>query len=331
MKKIFVIIIVLGILPTLLASGGKVVYIPDNVKIEENASKEIIVRNLSEVEIYAPYSIDIVNDYIYMLDKNSSEVIKLSLKGKIIGRVGREGQGPGEFIGIIGLSPFKENIAILDAYKAVICTKNLEILKEYKLGARFNDIILNKNNRVYLYNIAAIDRYYFSVYTEDFKFLRKFAKKITSPKKNRNRLLFDSVANTLYIPEENGIWVSFKNRYDLIYYKDEKLIVEIRAKKFFFSGEEQERMGRKFLYYKDRSVLLAKLKDELLYFYKKDNQFFCDVFNLSNNYQFRRRIKFPVTWYPRLVHHKGYTFYGLRFDKERENFLLAKIEIKQSK
>ncbi|NIM12411.1 MAG: hypothetical protein GTO45_09880 [Candidatus Aminicenantes bacterium] len=144
-------------------------------------------------------------------------------------------------------------------------------------------------------------------------------------------LLFDYISNTLYIPEENGIWVSFRNRYDLRYYKDEKLLVEIKAKKFFFSGEEQERMGRKFMYYKDRSVLLAKLKDELLYFYKKDNQFFCDVFNLSNNYQLKRRIKFPVRWYPRLAHHKGYTFYGLRFDNEREHVLLERIKIKEFK
>ncbi len=47
MKKIIIIIFLLGILPTLVASSVKVVYIPDSIKIENNASKEIIALNMS--------------------------------------------------------------------------------------------------------------------------------------------------------------------------------------------------------------------------------------------------------------------------------------------
>ncbi len=108
MKKIFVIIFVLCILPILVASSVKVIYIPDNIKIEENASKEILVRNMSEVEIYTPYSIYIIDDFIYLLNHDSSEVIKLSLKGEIIGRVGKKGQGPHEFMGLLAWAVLKK-------------------------------------------------------------------------------------------------------------------------------------------------------------------------------------------------------------------------------
>ncbi len=330
MKKIFVIIFVLGILPILAASGAKVVYIPDNIEVEENASKEIIVRNMSEVELYKVCPIFMIDDFIYLSNQDASEVIKISLKGDIIARIGRRGRGPGEFMGVWGVSRFKENIAIVDAYKAVICSNNLEILKEIKLQNGFTYLILGKNNRVYLYDNASIDRYYFSVYTEDFKFLGKFAEKITTPKENIKSQTWDLIRRTLYIPEENGIWVSFRNRYDLRYYKDEKLLIEIKAKKLFFSGEEQEYMGKKFILYTDTSLLIANHKDELFYLYKKNKQFFCDVFNLSNNYQLQRRIKFPVR-YNTIAHHKDYNFYGLRYDEDRENVLLARIEIKKSK
>jgi hypothetical protein len=328
--KIVFIILNFIILPNLLSGKVNVVLLPDNVKVNEDAAKETIVKNMSEVDIYKCHFICIIDDYIYLSNDESSEVIKFSLKGEIIARVGRMGQGPGEFIGPGDLSKFNENIAIVDAYKAVICNKNLDILKEIKLNDRFVNLILARNNRIYFYYNSSFERYYFCIYTENFKFLGKFAKKITTPKENMKSQTWDGIRCVLYVPEENGIWASFRNRYDLRYYKDERLTIEIKSKKPIFSGNEREYMGKKFLVYTDYSVLLSKYNDELFYFYIKDDHFFCDIFKLSDNYQLRRRIKF-LAIYRSLAHHEGYTFYGLRYDNEdKENVFLTRIEIHES-
>ncbi len=84
MKKIFIIIFVLGILPTLVASSVKVVYIPDNIKIEENALKATTIRNLSEIEIYFSHPINLIDDFIYLLGRDNYRVVKLSMQGKLV-------------------------------------------------------------------------------------------------------------------------------------------------------------------------------------------------------------------------------------------------------
>ncbi len=331
MKKIIFIIFALGILPILAASGVKVVYIPDNIEVEENVFKATTIRNLSEIEIYQPYPINIIGNYIYLATFNSSEVIKLSLKGEIISRMGRKGQGPGEFVWVWTVERFNENLAIIDEYKVVISDRNLKVLKEIRFGEGFNGLTLTKNHQIYLYDNPRSDEYYFSLYTEDFKFLRKFAKRITTPKENMKRRTWDYISCILYVPEENGIWASFQNRYDLRYYKDERLDVEIKTEKFFFSGKKTEHMGETIIVYTDRSVLLARYKNRLFYFFNKGKNFFCDVFYLAANNKFQRRIKL-TNRYRSLAHHKGYTFYGLRYDSiDKENVILEKIEIKKIK
>ena len=243
-KKILFIVFIFIFFPILLLSKIKVVNLPDNIKIEENSAKELVVRNMSEADIYKCHYICLIDGFIYMSNEESSEVIKISLKGEILARVGRRGQGPGEFLGIGDVTKFKENIAIVDAYKVVICNKNLEILKEIKMNDRFVNLLLAKNNRIYFYNISSLERYYFCIYTEDFKFLGKFAKKITTLKENRKSKTWDGIRCVLYVPEENGIWASFRNRYDLRYYKDEKLVVEIIGKKFFFQEKNGNTWGK---------------------------------------------------------------------------------------
>jgi hypothetical protein len=84
MKKIFVIIFLLGIIPSLVASGVKVVYIPDNFKVEENVFKVTTIRNLSDIDIYFPRPINLIDDFIYLLDRDNFRVVKLSLQVKLV-------------------------------------------------------------------------------------------------------------------------------------------------------------------------------------------------------------------------------------------------------
>jgi hypothetical protein len=131
----------------------------------------------------------------------------------------------------------------------------------------------------------------------------------------------------LYVPEENGIWVSFRNRYDLRYYKDEKVVVDIKSKKQMFAANEDERMGIKMKMYADHSILIAKHENRLYYCYTQGDNIICDVFNLSGNYRLHRRLKFPF-FYRSLAHAHGFIFYGLRYDEDKENVFLDKIKIK---
>ena len=84
MKKIFVVIVVLGILPTLVAGGVKVVYIPDNIEVEDNIFKSTTIRNPSEIEIYFTHPINLIDDFIYLSDRDNFRVVKLSLQGNLV-------------------------------------------------------------------------------------------------------------------------------------------------------------------------------------------------------------------------------------------------------
>lgn len=307
--------------------GFKIVKLPKEIKVEENDIKISTIRNMSEVEIYKTYQMKMINGFIYLVNFESSEIVKISLNGRVISRMGKKGQGPSEFIGLSYIAGFGENIAALDAYKVVICDQNLRVLKDIRLENRYGGLIFSRDNRVYLFDNPSIDNYYFSVYTNDFRFIKQFARKTTTTAERQKSKTWDLIRQTLYVQEENGIWVSFRNRYDLRYYTNEKLTVEIKAEKNFFSKEETEHMGRKFIRIKDSSVLLAKNKSELYYLFRKGRTLFCDVFNLTQNYRLIRRIKLPKR-YKTMVHHQSHFFFGLRYDDDGENVLLDKVYIK---
>jgi hypothetical protein len=328
------IIIVIAFIPMLLSGSAKVVYIPDDITVEENCLKASTIRDLSkEAEIYWCAPIKLVDDFFYLLDYDKYRVVKLSLQGKVVGQFGKKGEGPGEFLGISGISTFKKNIAVTGRYKVVICDKDLKFIREIKLTQMFHDLILGTNNRIYFYNNPSYSNYYFSVYSEDFKYLKKFgiknpdAKEETIPDQ-KFTVSWDVVRTTCYVPEENGIWVSFKDRYDLRYYKDEKAIVDIKPKKQIFATSEDKFSGQKIMRYLDYSLLIAKHANKLYYCYKLGDNLFCDVFNLAENYRLIRRLKFPYR-YKKLILSNGSIFYGLRGDAKGENVLLDKVQIDQ--
>lgn len=334
MKKIetFILLFAFSIIFPLVSLGqSKVVYLPDNINIEDNAVKTEVVRNLSEVDIYQAYPIYVIDNFIYLSEFGKHKVFKLSLQGKVIARFGREGQGPGEVLAVYGIGSFKENIAIIGKYKVIICNKDLKFIREMRIKERFQDIIVANNNRIYFYNNPSYLNYYFTVYTHDFKFLKRFG--IKDPNKNEKKnyenykISWDIIRKTLYVPEENGIWVSFRNRYDLRYYKDEKVVVDIKSEKQSFASKEDEFGGQKIKRYKDYSILIAKHENYLFYFYVKGDNILCDIFDLDENYLLYRRLKFPFL-YKQLVHSNGSVFYGLKYDSDKENVLLDKIKIK---
>ena len=333
MKILIFLIITFVCTPLFLLSvEAKTVYIPEEISVEENAVKATTIRNMSEIEIYRCFPIDIIFDSVYILDMFSCKVVKLSLKGELLGRFGSKGQAPGEFLGLFGISKFNENIALTGKHKVIICDKDLKYLREIKLKERFHDLILATNNKIYFYNNPTYYNYYFTVYTDDFKYLKKFGIKNPNAKKkiitNSNyRYSSNIIRETLYVPEENGIWVSFRNRYDLRYYKNEELVVDIKSKNQIFAASEEEFMGKKFkMYTTDYAILIAKHEKQLYYCYIKGGNLYCDVFKFSENYHLYRRLKFPFL-YKKLAHFIDINFYGLRYSEDKENVFLDKIQI----
>jgi len=306
----------------------KTVYIPEDIRAEENTAKETVVRELSEQEIFKTGFLYCVDDSLYFFNPKPPEIVKLTLHGDVVKRIHKYGRGPCEYIDLFNLWPFKGNLALMDGTgrKVIFYTKDLECLSEFKLTYQFLGIFINKNNECVLFNEANLDRYFW-VYSEDGKFLRKFGKPLhpkNPDKTGKDRNQFDSVRHIIYTPEKDGLWASFRNRYDLRYYEKEKLVGEIRAKEGYFRWKEKEMMNMKWKSYIDYPKYIAGSAHRLFYFIKKDEQIFCDVFDL-NDYRLLRRIKLKVD-YRVIAHYKGTTFYALAYD-ESENVLLFKIEV----
>jgi hypothetical protein len=318
----------------LLPGETKIVYIPDKINIEANAMHATAIRNMSEIGLYKTNNIYFIDDFIYISDILTPQVIKLSLQGKVVGRFGRKGEGPGESKNFLGISRFKKNLAIIGFQKLIICNKDLQLQKEIRLKRLYFGLFLTVDNKVYFYNTPPNSDYYFDVYTDDFKFLKNFGLKNMNTKKNKtgNKKFYyssDRIRNALYLPQKNGFWVSFKDRYGLRFYKDETIVVDIKAKKPVFTFTEQERMGIKVMASEtDWPILIAEQQNQLYYFFKKGDSLFCDVFDLSDNYRFLHRLKVPFV-YRKLTHVNDYIFYGLRYDESKENVFLDKIKIKR--
>jgi hypothetical protein len=237
----------------LLAGEARIVYIPDKINTEANAVHATTIRNMSEVGIYQCDRIYIIDNFIYIADILTPQVVKLSLQGKVVGRFGRKGDGPGESTMFFGISRFKENIAVIGKLKLIICNKELQFQREMRLKQMYTGLFLTADNKLYFYNNPSNSDYYFSVYTDGFKFLETFGLKNDTSKKSKTGkdgyyFSWDRIHNTLYVPEEDGFWVSFRIRYGLRFYKNEKIVVDIKSKKPVFSSTEQEMMGKKFMF-----------------------------------------------------------------------------------
>jgi len=317
----------LGVLP----GEVKTVYIPEKIQVEENATLEVKVKNLSEEEIFDTGFMLCVDDFIYYEQVRPSEIFKLDLNGNVLGRLKKPGEGPGEFTDAAGLREYQGNISFLDYYKMkfIVYSRDFNFLRETKLKLTYCDFFVNKKNEIVFYGKGSHNDYYFYVYSAyAVKPLRKFGKTPTTFADYKRKFDFDDVRNVLYLAEKDGIWASFKNRYDLRYYEKEKLAVEIKAPKGFFKGEENEMAGRKYVMYNERSCYLARSDNRLLYFYSKNKSFFCDIFDLDS-YTLLRRIKFNRNYWYALTHWQGNVFYGAFPDRESEDedIILYRIEI----
>jgi radical SAM protein with 4Fe4S-binding SPASM domain len=190
------------------------------------------------LEIYDFLSIYVIDENIYITNWTPRELVKLSLQGKLLGRAGRQGQGPGEFLWMETVYEFEGNIALLDSRRFVLMlyTKTLKFIREMRLKKHKMGFMVDKENNFIFFGSRQRD-FYFEKYSKDMVPIEYFGPSVSSRSSWKNRKLFDDVRCALYVPEENGIWAAFKDRYDIRYYKNQKLAVEIKAEifRFFFT------------------------------------------------------------------------------------------------
>ncbi len=73
-----------------LLDAAKTVYIPNQVSVETNGMKTTMIRNMSIYEMYEAFRITIIDNFIYLMNHNSMEVVKISLQGNVLARIGKK-------------------------------------------------------------------------------------------------------------------------------------------------------------------------------------------------------------------------------------------------
>jgi hypothetical protein len=314
----------------------KTVFIPgeDLFKAEENATRETVVKNLSEDGIYHRSYISSIDGFLYLIRGSEEKMIRLSPQGEVINRFGRKGEGPGEYMGLgpVAVRQYKNNIALFDtnAYKIIIYKPDGEFVKEFRLGRFSSEFFVNKNNEFVFTTYRSIDDQYFHVYNDEGKFLYKFGDKISDSSKRKKVSNSDTAGPCYYISERDGLWAAFSNRYGLRYYENNKLKAEINGPDGYFRSEENEMQGRKFYIFKDKARQIGVDKNRLHYIYLIGNKtLYCDVFDLKD-YMLQRRIVFKGRYFY-ITHFDKNVFYSVvtRDDEEtdEEYVALVKLEI----
>ncbi|MGD2087547.1 MAG: 6-bladed beta-propeller [Candidatus Aminicenantes bacterium] len=327
MKKLIILILAVILGVKVFPIGVKIVNLPNNIKAEENVVKETFVRNLSELEIYDFLSIYVIDENIYITNWTPRELVKLSLQGKLLGRAGRQGQGPGEFLWMETVYEFNGNIALLDSRRFVLMlyTKTLKFIREMRLKKHQMGFMVDNENNFIFFGSRQRD-FYFEKYSKDMVPIEYFGPSVSSRSSWKNKKLFDDVRCALYVPEENGIWAAFKDRYDIRYYKNQKLAVEIKAEKGFFEIEEENVGGRIVVWCrKGRALHLAKSGNKLFYFFLNNGVSYCDIFD-SKSFRLLRRVAFKH-YHISISHYKENIFYSLSNDKSEDDLQLFKLKL----
>lgn len=303
------------------AANIQVVETPKDNKVTTNLVVESSVCNFSSKhEIFKAGSLFLVDDSLYMFRISPVELIRFSLDGKIMGRVSKRGRGPADLLRVWSIAELGDKLAVLDTnnQKIVFLKKNLEFVNEFRTGNAYMGITIDKSKRVILYGCQnSLENFYFHVFTAEGKPIGKFGR-LKSPLNDRKKTkLFDSVNKALYIPEKNGLWACFKNRYDLRYYENDKLVLEIREREHFFSSEKSEMFGRTLMKYKGRSIQLARNGRYLHYFYRLNKNRYCDVFDL-NTLRLLQRVSLKNR-YVAIAHYTGGIFFGLAYQENEDD------------
>lgn len=324
-KKSFLLVCLFYLLNVFLFSAKLI--LPNKIKSAENLTKETLICNLADSGVYEPLDFQIINDFLVIGNHKPIEIVKLDLSGKVlIRRDDKEGRGPGEFVFCLSPRQIETNIAFYDIpHKILFYDFNLNFAKEIKLQKYTRDF-LYIDKQYLVFPERAISNYYLSKYTLSGDLKKKFGEKLDKVDKkdelyylNRPRLLaYDKIRKT--------VWIDMYNKYELKSYYNEILKDKINAEPELFEKYRaiDEETGEKETKLDGRGIKLISTNDKLFYFYSKNKNTCCDVFD-SQNITHIKRSKLKNIF--KLISHlRENIFYGISYDKEGDP-LLFKIEL----
>jgi len=306
----------------------RIVNVPENVAVETGGFKEVCIKNLADEELVRIFGIAILDDHIFVLNERPVGLYKLDLQGKIIGKAGRKGEGPGEFKSPWSLNTLKGQLVCSDFFtKIVFYDGNLKYIKEIKFPTVFQYLVENNEGNIILplRQLSQTNKY-FVLYSGDWKLLKQFGERQVQKEKKMSQ---DFVFNLAYDRDNDGIWAAFGNRYDLSYFEKENLKVEIKEKNGIYKSikVKDKKTGYTETVSLGRPVKLDIVKEKMFYFYRRNKDLFCDIFN-KNNHKLLKRLKLE-RFYRRIAHHKNGIFYALYNGIERdEDYQLYRLELK---
>ncbi len=226
---------------------------------------------------------------------------KFDLKGNLVNKFQKVGEGPGEFVFPLALKAINNKIIVHDVNrKLLIYDKNLKFIEEHKLPLFFSEFAVNKNKEYIIPSTVfssqkrkGVKYSYFKAYSKNIKFLRNFGD--SRPTSNSiKKIIGNGIYCIAYNPIDNRIIVAFGNRYDLMVFENEKFLCEIKEDKNFYKKKIVKDVFKgkmlKFTEIKGKPIKLIIINNELFYFYRKDEFTFCDIFNLKN-FKIKKRIQ----------------------------------------
>ena len=122
-----------------------------------------------------------IKGYFYVYDNKEKTIAVFDPAGNFVSKIGRRGQGPGEFLYIRRIIPEGDNLTILDSTKHELCLLNSEgrYLNSTKLFRSYSDFALDHNGRVYCaLESRAVNSYLVDVLDESGQLLYSFGNPI---------------------------------------------------------------------------------------------------------------------------------------------------------
>jgi len=128
--------------------------------------KNVVSKNMNEdFYLNQPVDMAIQGDFLYITDHHEHCILKLSLAGKYLERIGRQGEGPGEFFRPISVFSDHEDLFVYDNTRRFQTLSSDGIYKNSFKTVEFIDEFIIKKDRIYAIRINRVSGGFFSCLT----------------------------------------------------------------------------------------------------------------------------------------------------------------------
>ncbi len=300
---------------------SKELVIPDGIQVVKENINESMLKNLSDIDIYQPIDIQVIDNFIVIGNGKPSEIIKLDLNGNVLIRKGKEGRGPGEFIFPLAPRKVGNGIVFIDINnKIIFCDMDLNFVKEIKLPLVTRDMIV-LNDKFFVVPERFGSEFYLCRYSFKGDLIKKFGKKENpyGPKNelsryNRPRLL-------AYDKTRDIIWCDNMAKYELRSFTDKgcKDVIQPETEIFKSYKAFDKDLGAKVIEIDARSIRIVCSENNLYHFFHKKKVVYLDIFNLKPMSHARRIML--KNKYKFIAHIGKNEFFGISEDEEGDNLL----------